>query len=363
MRVHILALVATAALSGCAATAATSAPPATDALPSPTPTPSVTEVPRGPGGWLVSNEAMVAFLFLSGTDDALTGTLAGSYVTPNTHDVTPFTASAFGSVADDGTMSIFLDPLPPFVTADQVTGRADGSVLELTYADYQADLVTLAFGRGDAAAYNDAVEALRVREQEAAWAEEVAQASAAAEEAAAVGLETCSRSVLNHAAVAWVYRPGGDAAKACTAIKELAIADGEWAKPRQPSDDALPSTLVCAGRIDNALVYIYDSGGLYYGGLACEDLTALPYMGIDIEPSSDGEGLKTPLDGVGTGTPAAKAGLRDRDMIVLVDLKPVRSELDLDAVLSGHGPGDTVPVYVLRDGEYIELTMKLGRRP
>lgn len=240
MRTISAALIVVLAVGGCTSATATSSPAVIDATTSATEMPRVTQVPRGPGGWLVNTETMVAFLSLSGSDDALSGTLTGSYVIPYSREVTPFTASAYASVADDGTMSITLDPLPPFVTAGQVTGRADGAGLELTYADDQATLVTIAFARGDAAEYNDAVEALRVREQEAAWADEAAQASTAAEAEAAADLETCSRSVTDHAAVAWVYRPGGDAAKACTAIKGLAIADGTWAKPRQPSDADLP---------------------------------------------------------------------------------------------------------------------------
>jgi len=70
-----------------------------------------------------------------------------------------------------------------------------------------------------------------------------------------------------------------------------------------------------------------------------------------------------PTTGVEPGTPAAKAGIKDGDIIVSVNGKVIDEGHPLDATLAQFSPGDTVSVDVLRDGQHVTLQVTLGTRP
>ena len=62
-------------------------------------------------------------------------------------------------------------------------------------------------------------------------------------------------------------------------------------------------------------------------------------------------------------SPAEAAGLREGDIIVKVDSKPIDSDHPLDATLSEFAPGDTISVEVLRDGQTQTMSLTLAERP
>ena len=62
-------------------------------------------------------------------------------------------------------------------------------------------------------------------------------------------------------------------------------------------------------------------------------------------------------------SPAAKAGLRDGDIITAVDGIKITALATLDDILLNYVPGTTVALDVLRDGKAITLTLTLGTRP
>jgi S1-C subfamily serine protease len=81
------------------------------------------------------------------------------------------------------------------------------------------------------------------------------------------------------------------------------------------------------------------------------------------------------IERVEPGGPAAQAGLRGGDRVVLaglqqlriggdivvaIDGKPVTSQTDLNLLLNREGPGDTVTLTVFRDGKKIDIPVKLG---
>ncbi len=70
-----------------------------------------------------------------------------------------------------------------------------------------------------------------------------------------------------------------------------------------------------------------------------------------------------PTTGVEDGTPAARAGIKDGDIIVSINGKPIDEEHPLDATLAQSSPGDTVKVDVLRDGQHMMIDVTLGTRP
>ncbi|HTS15415.1 MAG TPA: trypsin-like peptidase domain-containing protein [Candidatus Sulfotelmatobacter sp.] len=63
------------------------------------------------------------------------------------------------------------------------------------------------------------------------------------------------------------------------------------------------------------------------------------------------------------GSPADQAGLKDGDIITAVDGQRVDAAHTLDDVLITHQPGTTVTISVLRNGQMLDLQLKLGTRP
>ena len=76
--------------------------------------------------------------------------------------------------------------------------------------------------------------------------------------------------------------------------------------------------------------------------------------------STDANGVR--LTGVRAGSPAEAGGLRPGDIIVAFDGAPVKDLYAYSNALYAHRPGDLVRIAVLRQGQRVELTVKLGRR-
>jgi peptidase M28-like protein/PDZ domain-containing protein len=81
------------------------------------------------------------------------------------------------------------------------------------------------------------------------------------------------------------------------------------------------------------------------------------FLGIAVNPGlSDGVKLASVL----ADTAAARAGLRDGDVIIRVGDTPVNSFEDVRRALSTRKPGDAITVLYLRDGEDHRVTATLG---
>lgn len=63
------------------------------------------------------------------------------------------------------------------------------------------------------------------------------------------------------------------------------------------------------------------------------------------------------------GSPAEKAGLKEKDIITKVDNKAVDEKNNLTALLSSHNVGDSVMLTILRDGKEQKIGVKLGAAP
>lgn len=61
-----------------------------------------------------------------------------------------------------------------------------------------------------------------------------------------------------------------------------------------------------------------------------------------------------------SGSPASDAGLQEGDIILEIDGKVIDRTHSLAGVLQTHNPGDRVRLKVLRDGDEINITVKLG---
>jgi YidC/Oxa1 family membrane protein insertase len=86
------------------------------------------------------------------------------------------------------------------------------------------------------------------------------------------------------------------------------------------------------------------------------------YLG-HVVMEDDGKVGGAPVQAVGEGTPAAKAGLKPGDRITAVDEREVRDAKGLDEAMTPTQPGQTVTLTVLRDGKARKVDVELIRRP
>lgn len=96
-----------------------------------------------------------------------------------------------------------------------------------------------------------------------------------------------------------------------------------------------------------------------------------PWLGLlvtDLTPRlAESQGLET-LNGVlvrevVSGSPAERAGLRDGDTITAINGVTIRELADLQSYLGEHtSPGDVIPITTNRNGDRLELSLKVGKR-
>ncbi len=127
-----------------------------------------------------------------------------------------------------------------------------------------------------------------------------------------------------------------------------------------PIDLAKPIiTQVLAGK-DIARPWI----GIYYLPLdaqVAKDNKLNVEAGAWIHAAAAADGTTT--DPIVKDGPAAKAGLKDGDIITAIDGQTIDAEHPLDLVLLTHAPGDKVTLTVLRDGASTSVDVTLGTRP
>ena len=77
----------------------------------------------------------------------------------------------------------------------------------------------------------------------------------------------------------------------------------------------------------------------------------------------DSNGNPTSEGAVRADSPAAKAGVKDGDIITRIEDQAIDADHPLDAVLSQFAPGQTVTLSILRGGEQLSVEVTLGTRP
>lgn len=106
------------------------------------------------------------------------------------------------------------------------------------------------------------------------------------------------------------------------------------------------------------------------GQLAATGTVKRGYLGVSVRPV-DAEGaeyLKVPrgrgalVANVEPGTPAHEAGVRQEDVILAVDGRPVNSSEELVSEISSRAPGDTVRLTIWRDGAERRIDVTLAER-
>jgi len=89
------------------------------------------------------------------------------------------------------------------------------------------------------------------------------------------------------------------------------------------------------------------------------------YMGIGVgdAKTANNAAAGAIVNSVHSGTPAARAGLQQGDVIVRLGGTKIASGEDLTRVISSKRPGDTIGVTYLRHGQSHSTQIKLGTRP
>jgi len=94
----------------------------------------------------------------------------------------------------------------------------------------------------------------------------------------------------------------------------------------------------------------------------------VPYLGVGLSPVGSELASYLGIDGgalvnnVEKGSPAEKAGLRVKDIIVMWNRKAVKGPEDLAAKVRSSKIGSSVPVEILRKGKRLTLKVQLGKR-
>jgi putative serine protease PepD len=83
------------------------------------------------------------------------------------------------------------------------------------------------------------------------------------------------------------------------------------------------------------------------------------YLGVSL----DGNAAQARVAEVRSGTPAAEAGLKAGDVVTAIDGSKISSADDLQSVIGGKKPGDTISLTYTRDGKSHTVSVKLGTRP
>lgn len=86
------------------------------------------------------------------------------------------------------------------------------------------------------------------------------------------------------------------------------------------------------------------------------------YLGVSLTDRTDG-GSGALITEVQADTPAAAAGIRADDVVLVVDDIPIDGSLGLIAAIRDREPGDRVQLVILRDGVELEIVLILEVRP
>jgi 2-alkenal reductase len=93
------------------------------------------------------------------------------------------------------------------------------------------------------------------------------------------------------------------------------------------------------------------------------------FLGVSYHPISqqDANFYSLPMgayvNAVRPGSPAEKAGIKQRDVITKMNGQPLNDTYTLERIVSEHSPGDHIKVTIWRSGKTLTLDVTLGRKP
>ena len=95
-----------------------------------------------------------------------------------------------------------------------------------------------------------------------------------------------------------------------------------------------------------------------FGIVGAQDSTGTPYLGISLSAADNG----VKVEAVQAESPAAKAGIKEGDIITAIDSNEVTAET-ISGVVAERKVGDEMSLSITRGTETLELLLTLGERP
>jgi len=113
------------------------------------------------------------------------------------------------------------------------------------------------------------------------------------------------------------------------------------------------------GMVQKVADQLIDKGRVVRGylGIYIEDLTQK--MADTFDFKGQGVLVANPIE----GSPAEKAGVKRGDIITKIDDKPVRTASEMRSRVSLMAPGHKAELTVFRNGEYLDITVTIGKLP
>jgi PDZ domain len=327
------------------------------------------------GGWLSEQADGVAFLNLTIDGSGVAGTVTWVFVSGSgDHLPKTISATAIGTSSDTAvTVTLSDSPFGPVTWSGQLAANS------ITFAVPQAGgaIATLTFVPGTPDEYNAALGLFQANEaalyQADLDAAATAAASAAASAAAAEQAATSCSATVSALDAALVVSGGVGAVDECRSLlARLPTADGSWLSPVAPDAMSIGG-LICTGERDGWSVEVVGAGS-EFSIPVCKTLgldSTIPYIGICFEdnivigvgptglriiPCSNGPGVVP-------NSPAAKAGLREGDVIIELDGYKAPDHFTFDSILNPHRVGDRIGVVVLRGTRTLSFVVTLGPMP
>jgi len=87
------------------------------------------------------------------------------------------------------------------------------------------------------------------------------------------------------------------------------------------------------------------------------------WLGSAVDSRANSQFPGVVVRSVAVGSPAALAGLREGDLIVAAQMRPLRSAADFDRLVRAASNGTRVSFALLRNGTPVEVTAVLGATP
>lgn len=106
---------------------------------------------------------------------------------------------------------------------------------------------------------------------------------------------------------------------------------------------------------------IIEHGRPLRGWLGFEGQDLTPQIAQALHLDKDTRGLV--IVGLYRDGPAHKAGMQPDDVLTGIDGKKARDAREILLIISGHKPGDRIPLEVLRDGKRLQIEAIAGERP
>ena len=110
---------------------------------------------------------------------------------------------------------------------------------------------------------------------------------------------------------------------------------------------AIMKSLIATGKVTRGFL-----------GVVIQDVTQDLADALDVEVNSG-----VLIANVGPDSPADRAGIRQGDLIVTFNGRPVKSSNQLRNAVAAIRPGDSVPVSLIRDGREREVDVEIGEQP